>query len=45
MAQYDLGAITVHKYNYFKQQSSRSMPEKEITDLEEDTQWLNKAHN
>jgi hypothetical protein len=46
IARYDLGAIlAVHKFNYIKKQLSKPMPEKKITDIEEDFEWLNKAHN
>ncbi|KAF2666839.1 hypothetical protein BT63DRAFT_481309 [Microthyrium microscopicum] len=46
IARFDLGAIlTVHKFNYFKKQLAKPMSEKTTTDIAEDFQWLNMAHN
>jgi hypothetical protein len=47
MARFDLGAIlSVHKFNYFKKQPSKSKDERNmITDVSEDFQWLKQAHN
>ena len=47
MSRYELGAIlAVHKFNYFKKQVAKRFAERKmITDVAEDFQWLNDAHN